>query len=103
MKYVSVACRSKGTEAIMIPLRPPSTNRIMKAITKRTEVVMRRRRFHQVAIQQKICAPVGIAIAMEDAEKKLLPIRGKPAANIWWTQSPNERNPMEISDSTTRG
>ena len=50
-----------------------------------------------VAIQLKICTPLGIAIIMLAAVKKLVPISGSPAANIWWTHSPNAMNAVATS------
>ena len=36
-----------------------------------------------VAIQQKICRPVGSAIMMLAAVKKLMPSGGRPVVNMW--------------------
>jgi hypothetical protein len=56
-----------------------------------------------VAIQQKICTPVGIAIIMLMALKKLSLSCGIPVANMWWTQSPNAMNPVSTSERTITG
>ena len=53
-----------------------------------------------VAIQQKIWTPLGIAIIMLAAVKKLLPSSGRPVANMWCTHSPKPRKAVAISDST---
>ena len=54
-----------------------------------------------VAIQQKIWMPVGMAIIMLAAVKKLSPSCGRPVANMWCTQSPKPRKPVATSDSTS--
>ena len=56
-----------------------------------------------VAIQQKICTPLGMAIAVLAAVKKLCPSWGNGVANMWCTQSPKPRNAVLISDSTIAG
>ena len=45
--------------------------------------------------------PLGMAIIMLEAVKKLAPSLGRPVANMWWTQRPNDRKPTAISDSTS--
>ena len=55
---------------------------------------------HSVAIQQKICTPVGIVIMMLDAVKKLAPNCGIPVTNMWWTQTPNPMNAVATSERT---
>src|SRR5256885_10486493 len=47
---------------------------------------------HRVAIQQKICTPVGMTIIRLAAVKKLVPSCGMPVANMWWTHT---LNPMK--------
>ena len=56
---------------------------------------------HIVAIQQKIWMPVGIAMMMLAAVKKLSPSWGRPVANMWCTHKPNPMKPVDTSDSTT--
>ena len=56
---------------------------------------------HIVAIQQKICVPVGIAMMMLAAVKKLAPSWGRPVANMWWTQRPKPMNAVETSERRT--
>ena len=74
--------------ASITPVRPP-----MMKIEEEAEDPQHRRleragvRDHIVAIQQKICMPVGIAIMMLAAVKKLSPSCGRPVANMWWTHS----------------
>jgi hypothetical protein len=58
------------------------------------------RPFQTVAIQQKICTPLGMAIIMLAAAKKLRPMMGRPTVYMWWTQRPKLRNPMATMDAT---
>ena len=58
-------------------------------------VFRRRRPDHIVAIQQKNCVPVGMAIMMLAAVKKLSPSCGRPVANMWWTHRPNPMNAVD--------
>jgi hypothetical protein len=67
------------------------------------DVVYRGRPDQIVAIQQNICTPLGNAIAVLAAVKKLCPSCGNGVANMWWTQSPNPRNAVLINDSTIAG
>ena len=57
---------------------------------------MTSRPLHIVAIQQKICMPLGIAIIMLAAVKKLLPSCGSPVANMWCTHRPKPMKPVAI-------
>ena len=61
----------------------------------------RTRPLHIVAIQQKNWMPVGIAIMMLAAVKKLAPSCGTPVANMWCTHRPKPMNAVDTSDSTT--
>ena len=54
----------------------------MKPQTKRKGVAKRGRPVQMVASQQKICTPLGIAIIMLAAVKKLAPSCGRPVANM---------------------
>ncbi len=56
---------------------------------------------HSVAIQQKICTPFGTAMSILEAVKKLAPSCGRPVVNMWCTQSPNDRKPTAMSESTS--
>ena len=66
----------------MTPVRPPSTKMTMKPSTNSSGVRNRSLPPQSVAIQQKICTPLGIAIIMLAAVKKLLPSCGRPVANM---------------------
>src|SRR5882757_3485306 len=87
----------------MTPVSPPERQVRKNAATNSTGVVKRTRRPQQVAIQQNSCAPVGMAIAIEEAVNKLLPTRGKPVANMWWTHSPKDRKPIDMIEITASG
>ena len=54
-----------------------------------------------MASQQKICTPLGMAIIMLAAVKKLSASTGMPMVNMWCTQRPKLAMPMEIMESTT--
>ncbi len=56
---------------------------------------------HIVTIQQKIWMPLGIAIIMLAAVKKLSPIIGMPVANMWCTHRPNPMNPVDTRERIT--
>lgn len=84
----------------MTPVSPPITKVKMKPSTKSSGVAKIGRPPQIVAIQQKIWMPLGMAIIIEEAVKKLSPSCGRPVANIWCTHRPKERNPIAISDST---
>ena len=66
-------------------------------------VAKRGRPLQMVASQQKICTPVGIAIIVLVAVKKLAASCGIPVANMWWTHSPKAMNATEMSASTIAG
>ena len=55
---------------------------------------------HNVAIQQKTWIPVGTAMMMLAAVKKLSPSCGMPVTNMWCTHKPNPMKPVETSAST---
>ena len=54
-------------------------------------------------IQQKIWIPLGIAIIMLAALKKLRPSKGMGVANMWCTHKPKPMNAVAISDKHHRG
>jgi hypothetical protein len=87
----------------MRPVSPPITRMKKKPITKRNGARKLRRPVAMVAIQQKICVAVGIAIIMLIAVKKALPSSGTFVANMWCTQSPNDRNAVAMSETTIAG
>src|SRR3569833_3139158 len=73
---------------------------MMKPSRKSMATVMRGRPAHSVAIQQKICTPVGTAIVMLAAVNKLWPSSGIGVANMWWTHRPNAKNAVAMFDIT---
>src|SRR5947209_5164684 len=74
-----------------------------KPSTKSSGVFMLSFPVASVVSQQKICTAVGIAIIMLIAVKKAFPSSGTEVANMWWTQRPNEKNDVAMSDSTIAG
>ena len=66
----------------MTPVSPPRTKMKMKPRTNRSGVLSLRRPSQSVASQQKICSPLGTAIIMLAAVKKLLPSCGRPVMNM---------------------
>src|SRR4029078_7840517 len=87
----------------MTPDSPPMMKMAKKPSMNRNGVAKRGRPPQMVAIQQKNAPPVGVAIMALAAVKKLSPIWGMLVANMWFTQSPNPRNPVATSDSTIAG
>ena len=73
---------SSGTAATITPDRPPIRNTTKNPSIQTNGVLNDSRPLHMVAIQQKNCAPVGIAIMMLAAVKKLSPSCGSPVANM---------------------
>src|SRR5690606_32131600 len=100
MKCVSCDCQLKGTSATITPVRPPSTKMKKKPRMKRIGGVSRGWPDHSVAIQAKTCTPMGIATAIDAAEKKLMASSGMPVANMWCTHSPKLRKPVPMMAST---
>ena len=66
----------------MTPVRPPMMKTKKNPRTNSSGVLKFNRPVQIVAIQQKICAAVGITIIMLDAVKKLCPSCGSPVANM---------------------
>ena len=66
----------------MMPVRPPIIRMKKKPSTNSSGVRRWMRPAHKVAIQQKICTAVGIAIMKLIAVKKLLPSSGMFVANM---------------------
>ena len=66
----------------MTPVRPPSTKMKKKPSTNSSGVWNCGRPAQSVAIQQKIWMPLGIAIRMLAAVKKLAPSCGSPVVNM---------------------
>src|SRR2546428_3198270 len=80
------------------PLTPPITNIVTKPIAKSIGALSSIAPPHIVAIQLKILMPLGTAIA------RVMTMNGRraeiemPVVNMWWTQTPNERNPIATVD-----
>ncbi len=53
-----------------------------------------------VARKQKNCTPVGIATAIDAAEKSASEMPGSPVVNMWCTHRPKLRKPVPIAAST---
>jgi hypothetical protein len=52
-------------------------------------------------MKQKNCTPVGIATALDAAEKRPSEIPGSPVVYMWCTHSPKLRKPVPMAASTT--
>src|SRR5881397_3838672 len=74
------------------------TNIVTKPIAKSIGALSSIAPPHIVAIQLKILMPLGTAIA------SVITMNGRraeiemPVVNMWWTQTPNERNPIATVD-----
>jgi hypothetical protein len=99
-EVVSCAWKSKGTIATITPVSPPSTKVTTPPKTKRIATVLARRAPNSVAMKQKICTDVGIATAVDAAEKIPSEMPGRPVVNMWCTHSPKLRKPVPIAAST---
>ena len=75
----------------------------MNPQTKRSGTRSLGRPVQSVMIQQKICIPLGIAIIMLAALKKLRPSNGIGVANMWCTHKPKPMNAVAMSESTITG
>ena len=64
----------------------------------RETVVSRIEPAYIVPIQLKIFTPVGMAISIVVTAKTASATAGIPTANMWWLQTPNERNPITIPE-----
>src|SRR5438094_3962085 len=78
---------------------PPITNIVTKPIAKSIGALSSIAPPHIVAIQLKILMPLGTAIA------RVMIMNGRRAeidrhvVNMWWTQTPKEKNPIATVDS----
>jgi hypothetical protein len=97
---VSWYWRSTGTDDRITPVTPPITNSTTKPTTNSIGVAKRTRPAQMVAIQPKICTPLGRVMIALAAVKKVSPSCGRGVANMWWTHSPNDRKPVATIDST---
>src|SRR5213593_5153516 len=97
-KYVSESCTSTGTEPRNTPEMPPIVKTTMKAIAKSMGVLKRSEQPQMVPSQEKIFTPVGTAMSMVDAMKKIWRASSMPATNMWWTKTPNERKPIATDE-----
>ena len=73
---------------------PPITKVKMNAKMNSKGVLNTSLPLSNVASQQKIWTPLGTAIAMLEAVKKLSASRGRPVANMWWTHRPKASTPV---------
>src|SRR5437762_1614844 len=97
-KYVSESCTSTGTEPRKTPEMPPIVNTTMNAIAKSIAVRKRRAPPQSVPSQEKIFTPVGTAMSIVDAMKKICSAGSMPATNMWCTKTPNERKPIAADE-----
>src|SRR5215813_4521399 len=101
MKYVSAACQSNGTAAVITPLIPPSVNCTMNPSANNIDVVSTTRPCHIVAIQAKIVTALGMETVMLAAEKKVIDNWDMPVENMWCTHTPNPTSPVMTVESAT--
>src|SRR5262245_62921087 len=101
-KYVSVACQSKGTAAVITPLIPPSVNCTMNPSANNIGVVSTTRPCHIVAIHAKIVTALGMETVMLAAEKNVIDSCDMPVENMWCTHTPNPTSPVITVESATR-
>src|SRR3989442_8449245 len=97
-RYVSGGGWAGGIGAGKTRLIPPMTNIVTKPIAKSIGALSSIAPPHIVAIQLKILMPLGTAIA------SVITMNGRraeiemPVVNMWWTQTPKERNPIATVD-----
>src|SRR5262245_4260585 len=101
-KYVSVACQSNGTAAVITPLIPPSVNCTMNASANSIGVASTTRPCHIVAIHAKIVTALGMETVMLAAEKNVIDSCDMPVENMWCTHTPNPTRPVMTVESATR-
>src|SRR2546428_10908840 len=80
-------------------LTPPITNIVTKPIAKSIGALSSIAPPHIVAIQLKILMPLGTAMASVMTMNGSLAEIEMPVVNMWWTQTPNDRNPIATVDS----
>src|SRR3989441_1723166 len=80
-------------------LTPPMTNIVTKPMAKSIGALSSIAPPHIVAIQLKILMPLGTAIARVMTMKGSLAEIEMPVVNMWWTHTPNDRNPIATVES----
>src|SRR5205814_10348649 len=97
-KYVSESCTSTGTEPRKTPEIPPIVKITMNAMAKSIAVLKRSAPPQIVPSQEKIFTPVGTAMSIVDAMKKICSAGSIPATNMWCTKTPNEKQPVAADE-----
>src|SRR5215216_4978005 len=90
MKYVSVTCTSRPTDARNNPVSPPMVKRPMKPMAYSIGVSHDTDPLYIVAVQLKTFTADGIATRKLRIEKISAAYTDCPATNMWW---PHTRNP----------
>src|ERR1700741_5301355 len=83
---------STGATAIMIPVRPPTTNTNRKPTANNIGVSKLSEPSHIVAIQLKTLTPVGTAIRNDVYMKNSCPATGIPTVNMWCAHTTHDMN-----------
>ena len=102
MKYESVSCKSNGTGAVITPLTPPITKRMMKPTMKRNGTLKTGRPYQIVASHATIDTPLGIVTVMLAPLKNDMANCGSPVANMWWTHTPEPTTPVATVANATK-
>src|SRR5438445_13850441 len=92
-KYVSESCTSTGTEPRNTPEIPPIVNTTMNAIAKSIAVRKRSAPPQSVPSHEKIFTPVGTAMSIVDAMKKICSAGSSPGTNMGGQDTPNGTTP----------
>ena len=77
---------------------PPIVKTTMNAIAKSIAVRKRSAPPQSVPSHEKIFTPVGTAMSIVDAMKKICSAGSMPATNMWCTKTPNERKPIAADE-----
>ena len=97
-----MTCQSNGNTATITPVMPPRRKSSRKPSENSIGVSRRTRPSHIVAIQQKNCTPLGMAMMRLAAEKNDIASTGTPVANMWCTHTPKLMKPIATSDAATQ-
>jgi len=79
-----------------MPVRPPTENKKINPNDHNIGVSKYIHEFLDVVIHLKILIPVGIAITIVAAVKYARVSMSIPTVNIWWAQTMNPKNPIDI-------
>jgi hypothetical protein len=89
------------TDARNTPVRPPRMKMPKKPSTQMSGIFSHGRPPQSVAVQQKICTPLGIVMSRLDAVNMPWPSSGSGVVNMWWTQTPKPMNAVATMESTS--